>query len=58
LSLSVEDDGTGFQQNAIHKGIGLSNVRSRIAMLNGELEIESDENSGTLINIEVPKRIE
>lgn len=57
LSLSVEDDGIGFNENTVTNGIGLKNIRSRVNMLGGEVYIESAENSGTLVNIEVPKRL-
>lgn len=59
LNLTVEDDGKGFEwvSEKEFKGIGLSNVYSRVNLLGGEIDVESDENSGTLVNIEVPKKI-
>lgn len=60
ISLSVEDDGVGFktQGDKEFKGIGLSNVYSRVNMMNGQVDVESNEDSGTLVNIEVPKKVE
>jgi signal transduction histidine kinase len=60
LNLTVEDDGKGFESGAEKefKGIGLSNVYSRVNLLGGDIDVESDVNSGTLVNIEVPKQIE
>ena len=60
ISLTVEDDGVGFktQHDKEFKGIGLSNVYSRVNMMNGQIDVESNENSGTLVNIEVPKKVE
>ncbi|MCB9190992.1 MAG: PAS domain S-box protein [Flavobacteriales bacterium] len=55
ISLTVEDDGVGFDSKNEWSGIGLRNIRSRVNMMQGELDIESSENSGTLINIEIPK---
>lgn len=55
LSLSVEDDGIGFNNPEDSKGIGLKNVRSRVDSIGGDVHVESAQNSGTLINIEVPK---
>ncbi|MBL4587297.1 MAG: PAS domain-containing protein [Flavobacteriales bacterium] len=55
LNLSIEDDGIGFEQKTETNGIGLKNVASRVKMLGGEIDIESAENSGSLINIEIPK---
>jgi signal transduction histidine kinase len=56
LNLSVEDDGVGFDRGQDANGIGLKNIHSRVNMMQGEVDIESSENSGTLINIEIPKR--
>ena len=58
VSLTVEDDGKGFDPDADVSGIGLKNIRSRIKMLGGQIDVESAENSGTLVNIEVPKKKE
>ena len=55
LSLTVEDDGIGFDRAHDSNGIGLRNIHSRVNMMQGEVDIESSENSGTLINIEIPK---
>lgn len=55
LSLTVEDDGVGFDKQKEPGGIGLRNIHSRVNMMQGEVDIESSENSGTLINIEIPK---
>jgi len=54
LSLSVEDDGVGFDAQQHHNGIGLSNLRSRTSILGGSLSVESSSTSGTLIHIEIP----
>ena len=55
LNLTVEDDGIGFNVEGASSGIGLSNVISRVSSMNGQIDIESAENSGTLVNIDVPK---
>lgn len=55
LNLTVEDDGVGFNPENDFKGIGLSNVYSRVGLMSGQIDVESDENSGTLINIDIPK---
>lgn len=56
LNLTVEDDGQGFDRSQDVKGIGLRNVSSRVALMGGQMDIESAIDSGTLINIEIPKR--
>lgn len=50
LSISVEDDGKGFDPHSVHKGIGLKNIRSRMKLLQGELDIKSSE-TGTSVHI-------
>lgn len=53
--VTVEDNGKGFDLgSAAHaKGIGMSNVKSRVDYLNGKMEITSAINEGTTINIEL-----
>jgi two-component system NarL family sensor kinase len=55
LSITVEDDGKGFDVKLIDpsKGLGLSNLKSRVEYLGGELEIESEQGKGTTVNIEI-----
>jgi len=45
------DNGIGFDLNELenHKGIGMRNVVSRVAVLEGNLSIESQMNSGTSV---------
>jgi two-component system CheB/CheR fusion protein len=62
LKLVVEDEGAGFDPSEIDGqdgGFGLVNVRERIRMIGGTLEVESAPGEGTRVTIEVPwKRIE
>lgn len=56
LSLIVEDDGKGFEQEkaALAEGMGLSNLRARIDHLEGSIDIDSTLGRGTTVVIEVP----
>ena len=55
LSLTAEDNGTGFEKNERNvNGMGLSNIRSRVEYLGGRLEIDSFPGKGTTISIEIP----
>lgn len=51
LSLTVEDDGIGFNIEGARetKGSGLANVESRVAFLNGQLNIDSVPGTGTTV---------
>ncbi|MEO7046671.1 MAG: sensor histidine kinase, partial [Ferruginibacter sp.] len=55
LNVVVEDNGKGFDINSEEnkKGAGLTNVRSRVDYLKGQLEIHSQQGRGTLVNIEL-----
>lgn len=50
--ITVEDNGVGFNPDAGHEGIGLKNIRNRVALLKGNITIDSSK-EGTIINIEL-----
>lgn len=51
IQLAVDDNGVGFDMsNPSVDGIGISNIKSRVAFLNGEIDFVSSEN-GTSVNI-------
>lgn len=54
LSLLFEDNGKGFDTSRMVEGIGLQNIKSRITNLNGTIYIDSTENRGTIMSIEIP----
>jgi two-component system, NarL family, sensor histidine kinase UhpB len=51
LTLEVNDDGVGFDQAALQagqpRGLGLAGMRERLALIGGELAIESEPGAGT-----------
>jgi len=54
ISLSIEDDGIGFDVNKKSKGIGMQNMISRTHDCQGIIDINSKKGSGTKIVITVP----
>ncbi|KYG80242.1 sensor histidine kinase [Roseivirga echinicomitans] len=56
VNLIVEDDGMGFDLKEVNKksGIGLSNLKARVAKLNGNFHIDSGRGAGTTISIDIP----
>jgi two-component system sensor histidine kinase DegS len=55
----IEDNGSGFNVNEVLnaaqlKGIGLSTMRERVAMLGGQVQIESAIGRGTKVTLEIP----
>jgi signal transduction histidine kinase len=54
LSITVEDNGKGFDVSNLEKskGDGWANIRSRVDYLKGKLDLHSDAQKGTSVNIE------
>jgi signal transduction histidine kinase len=50
----VEDNGKGFDTALLkmNKGAGITSIQSRVDYLKGQLEIHSNKDKGTLVNIE------
>ena len=56
ITLKYIDDGAGFDTGLLgkeHKGMGLSNIHSRIKSLNGSFDIFSAPNEGISVNIQI-----
>jgi len=53
IALTVQDDGRGFDPAAAVQGMGLSNIRTRVASFGGVINIDSKAGEGTEINIEL-----
>jgi two-component system, NarL family, sensor kinase len=54
LNITIEDDGKGLPKDAFEKtlSMGLKNVKERVADLNGKVDIQSSQESGTSIYLE------
>lgn len=55
ISITVEDDGKGFDKEALKKasGIGWSNIQNRVDFLKGKIDVQTGEGKGTSVLIEV-----
>jgi signal transduction histidine kinase len=53
ISLTVEDDGVGFDPDTVTSGMGLENLRTRIAAFNGEINIFTSPGKGTEVLVEL-----
>jgi len=49
------DNGIGFKMETFKKGFGLENIEKRIVNYKGTFEINSEENEGTVVQINLPK---
>jgi two-component system NarL family sensor kinase len=56
LYFLLEDNGKGFNENKIanRSGLGLRNIRERARLLNGQAEINSTPDVGTVIEVHIP----
>lgn len=52
LSLTIEDDGIGFDPSTITYGLGLRNIENRVRLIGGTVDIVSARGQGTTINVE------
>ena len=54
ISLKIKENRVGFNTAEIKnsKGIGCQNIYSRVSMLNGNIEVKSSSENGTLVEID------
>ncbi|MCF3108130.1 sensor histidine kinase [Niabella sp. CC-SYL272] len=55
LTITVEDDGKGFDKNQLStaRGMGWSNIQNRVDFLKGKIDLHSEPGKGTSVLIEV-----
>lgn len=54
ISLTIQDDGQGFDPTAIPAGhYGILGIKERVRLVNGLFEIQSENGKGTMLKIEV-----
>jgi NarL family two-component system sensor histidine kinase LiaS len=56
ITMVVSDNGTGMIDPS-RQGVGLKNVKNRVESLKGKIQIHTEEQSGTKVEIEIPKVI-
>lgn len=54
LTVSIADNGVGFDAGNVQPGLGLTTIRERAAMLNAAISIDSRPGQGTRTVLEVP----
>jgi NarL family two-component system sensor histidine kinase LiaS len=54
LIVMVEDNGRGFVEEEIERGLGLENLHSRVNVLRGEIDIDSAPSKGTAVIVHIP----
>ena len=53
ISMTVEDNGKGYNKTQITTGDGLNNIAYRVKYLNGSMDLQTSLNNGTAVNIEI-----
>jgi signal transduction histidine kinase/Tfp pilus assembly protein PilF len=53
IALTVQDDGSGFDEKTVTKGVGLKSIQDRVASCSGKINIFSSLNQGTETVIEI-----
>lgn len=51
ITIRIWDNGIGFKPEKVKQGIGLKNIKERVAALNGKLKITSEVGKGTTIEV-------
>jgi signal transduction histidine kinase len=54
VTVTVEDNGCGFDVAAAGDGVGLRSVRARVAYLNGKVDYDTAPGRGTLVAVYIP----
>lgn len=56
LELTIQDNGKGFDTQVINhsNGLGWKNIAARIRLMNGEINVRSEQSTGTLVSISIP----
>jgi signal transduction histidine kinase len=57
LVWTISDNGVGFDTQKKKKGIGLKNMQSRVALMNGHLIIDSSMEKGTKLSFTIPSNL-
>ena len=52
--LEIKDDGKGFDQQKLRKGLGFANIRNRAELFGGKMEIYSKPGKGCLLKVSMP----
>ncbi len=55
FSLTISDDGKGFEIHPHQQTAGLKSMRERANFMNGQLSIQSEKGKGTIVNVIVDK---
>ena len=52
VHLTIHDNGVGFDIGEVKHGMGLNNIRSRLQLVNGMMQIQSEPGRGCTLDID------
>ncbi len=55
ITLTISDDGKGFDSGLVDKGMGLTNIRERVGVLRGHFSVNTQPGKGVDMQIEIPR---
>ncbi|MGD1852588.1 MAG: sensor histidine kinase, partial [Cyanophyceae cyanobacterium] len=55
VSIALSDDGVGFEIEGVGSGFGLRGMQERVRLLQGQMQIHSSADQGTLIQVTIPR---
>jgi two-component system sensor histidine kinase UhpB len=58
ILLTVTDDGVGFDTSRHRKGVGITNITSRVELFNGKVNILSKPGGGCKLSVSIPLGVE
>jgi PAS domain S-box-containing protein len=54
LVLEISDDGKGFDEQKVRKGLGILNIKNRVELFNGKTQISSIPGKGCIMTVSFP----
>lgn len=54
IFLTITDNGKGFDTQTAREGLGLSNIRTRVALFNGKMELKTAPGEGCVLLVTIP----
>lgn len=52
--LTITDNGKGFDTQTAREGLGLSNIRTRVALFNGKMDLKTAPGEGCVLTVAIP----
>jgi signal transduction histidine kinase len=56
VTLTVEDNGSGFPDGGTTGGIGITTMRERLSLVGGTLQLRNGKNGGAILEASLPER--